>query len=203
MTVVDQTRAVIPNATVTVRGIEDATKSAAVGPAQTTGQGLATFGGLAPGRYEVRAEFPGFQPGRLADVRVRAGDNRHIIVLALQRVEQEVTVARDPQAAAAERNTLAFGSALTREQIDALSDDPEEMRRQLLEMAGGDALIRVDSFEGARAADEVADQVDPHHARPVRGREPQRRRPVHRHHHAARARRDPRRGQLAGFATAR
>jgi hypothetical protein len=38
---------------------------------------------------------------------------------------------------------------MTREQIDALSDDPEEMRRQLLEMAGGDALIRVDSFEGA------------------------------------------------------
>ena len=53
------------------------------------------------------------------------------------------------RSAAAERNTLTFGSALTREQIDALSDDPEEMRRQLLEMAGGDALIRVDSFEGA------------------------------------------------------
>jgi hypothetical protein len=149
VTVVDQTRAVVPNATVTVNGIEDATKTAIVSPGQTTGQGLATFGGLVPGRYEVRAEFPGFQPGRLADVRVRAGDNRHIIVLALQRVEQEVTVARDAQAAAAERNTLVFGSALTREQIDALSDDPEEMRRQLLEMAGGDALIRVDSFEGA------------------------------------------------------
>ena len=149
ITVVDQTRAVIPNATVTVAGIEDATKAAAIEPAQTSGQGLATIAGLMPGRYEVRAEFPGFQPGRLGDVRVRAGDNRHVIVLPLQKVEQEVTVARDAQAAAAERNTLTFGSALTREQIDALSDDPEEMRRQLLEMAGGDALIRVDSFEGA------------------------------------------------------
>jgi hypothetical protein len=149
VTVVDQTRAVIPNATITLTGIEDATKSVAVDPVQTSGQGLATIAGLTPGRYEIRAEFPGFQAGRLADVRLRAGENRHIIVLALQRVEQEVTVGRDAQAAAAERNTLAFGSALTREQIDALSDDPEEMRRQLIEMAGGDALIRVDSFEGA------------------------------------------------------
>jgi hypothetical protein len=149
VTVVDQTRAVIPNATVTVTGIEDATKAAAIDAAQTSGQGLATIAGLVPGRYEIRAEFPGFQPGRLADIRVRAGDNRHVVVLPLERVEQEVTVARDAQAAAAERNTLVFGSALTREQIDALSDDPEEMRRQLLEMAGGDALIRVDSFEGA------------------------------------------------------
>jgi hypothetical protein len=149
VTVVDQTRAVIPNATVIVTGIEDGTKAAAIAPAQTSGQGLATIAGLTPGRYEVRAEFPGFQQGRLGDVRVRAGDNRHVIVLPLQKVEQEVTVARDAQAAAAERNTLTFGSALTREQIDALSDDPEEMRRQLLEMAGGEALIRVDSFEGA------------------------------------------------------
>ena len=149
VTVVDQTRAVIPNATVTVAGVEDATRPAVVAPVQTSGQGLATVSGLAPGRYEIRAEFPGFQAGRLADVRLRAGDNRHVIILALQHVEQEVTVARDAQAAAAERNTLAFGSALTREQIDALSDDPEEMRRQLIEMAGGDALIRVDSFEGS------------------------------------------------------
>ena len=149
ITVVDQTRAVIPNATVTLAGIEDATKAAAIDPAQTSGQGLATIAGLVPGRYEVRAEFPGFQPGRLADIRVRPGDNRHIIVLPLQKVEQEVTVSRDAQAAAAERNSLTFGSALTREQIDALSDDPEEMRRQLQEMAGGDAIIRVDSFEGS------------------------------------------------------
>ncbi len=41
-----------------------------------------------------------------------------------------------------------FGSALTREQIDALSDDPAEMQRQLQEMAGTGAVMRIDSFEG-------------------------------------------------------
>ena len=43
---------------------------------------------------------------------------------------------------------MTFGSALTREQIDALSDDPDEVRRQLADMAGPGAVIRVDSFEG-------------------------------------------------------
>ena len=37
---------------------------------------------------------------------------------------------------------------LTREQIDALSDDPDELRRQLMDIAGPDAKIIVDSFEG-------------------------------------------------------
>ena len=38
---------------------------------------------------------------------------------------------------------------LTREQIDALSEDPDEARRQLEALAGPGATIRVDSFEGA------------------------------------------------------
>ena len=39
---------------------------------------------------------------------------------------------------------------MTREQIEALSDDPDEMAQQLQDMAGGNAVIRVDSFEGGR-----------------------------------------------------
>ena len=39
---------------------------------------------------------------------------------------------------------------MTREQIEALSDDPDEMAQQLQDMAGGNAIIRVDSFEGGR-----------------------------------------------------
>jgi hypothetical protein len=149
VTVVDQTRAVIPSATITVAGVEEATRSLSIAPSSTSPQGLATIAGLAPGRYEVKAEFDGFEPGVLKDVRVRPGDNRHVIVLALKKVEAEVTVGQDRQAAAADRRGAIFGSALTREQIDALSDDPEEMRRQLQEIAGGDGIIRVDSFEGA------------------------------------------------------
>jgi hypothetical protein len=149
VTVVDQTRAVIPASTVTVAGIEDATKAATIAPTPTSNQGVATISGLKPGRYSIQAEFAGFQPGVLKDVRLRAGENKHVIVLALENLQDSITVGRDAQEAAADRQST-FGSALTREQVDALSDDPDEMAKQLQEIAGGGAVLRVDSFEGAR-----------------------------------------------------
>src|SRR5437867_576432 len=150
VTVVDQTKAVIPGATVTVTGPEDATKAAVVAPAQTSPEGVATIGGLRPGRYLVQAEFAGFEPGLLREVRVRAGENKHVIVLAIKGFQDSVTVGRDAQESAADRRGGSFGSALTREQVEALSDDPDEMAKQLQDIAGGGAVLRVDSFEGGK-----------------------------------------------------
>jgi hypothetical protein len=150
VTVVDQTRAVLPGATVTVTGLEDATKVKAVEPVKTSDQGVATISGLRPGRYLIQAEFPGFDIGLLRDVRLRAGDNKHVVVLPLAGLQDSVTVSRDAQESAADRRGGAFGSALTREQVDALSDDPNEMAQQLQEIAGGGAVLRVDSFEGGK-----------------------------------------------------
>src|SRR5437867_12501477 len=81
VTVVDQSNAVLPAATVTLTGLEDATRKATLSPIQTGSNGIAAIGGLAPGRYSIQAEFPGFDSGTLKDVRLRPGDNRHIIVL--------------------------------------------------------------------------------------------------------------------------
>jgi len=147
VTVLDETRGVLPTATVTIAGVEAATKSAAIKPAQTNQQGQVTFENLTPGRYSIMAEFSGFQTRTLPDVRVRSGDNRQVIVLPLDRVQSSVTVERDRQHAASDRD-VTFGTVLTREQIEALSDDPDELRRQLLDMGGPDAKILVDSFEG-------------------------------------------------------
>jgi hypothetical protein len=146
LTVVDQTGAVIPNAIVTV---SPATEPARViGPVKSTEAGLATLEGLAPGVYEVRAEFPGFDPRVMKEVRLRAGDNRQVAILTIQNLQDEITVGRDKQAIAADPKST-FGTALTREQIEALSDDPDEMRRQILDMAP-DAVLRIDSFEGGQ-----------------------------------------------------
>ena len=149
ITVVDQTRAVLPGATVTITGLDEATKAVTRDPVKATDQGVATIA-LPPGRYLVTAEFPGFEPGVLKDVRVRSGDNRQTIVLAIQGLKDSVTVGRDKQEAAADRNSGSFGTALTREQVEALSDNPAEMAQQLQEMAGGSAVMRVDSFEGGQ-----------------------------------------------------
>jgi hypothetical protein len=151
VTVVDPSKAVIPGATVTVSGLDETTKAAGA-PVQTSTseQGVAAIGGLQPGRYAVQAVFPGFQTGTLKDIRIRAGDNKHVIVLAIEGLQDSVSVKRDAQEAAADRRGNAFGTALTREQVDALSDDPDEMAQQLQDMAGGSAVIRVDSFEGGK-----------------------------------------------------
>ncbi len=147
VTVADQTGAVIPGATVKVDGQEPATRSVATETVQTSDQGIAAIAGLVPGRYVVQAAFPGFETSVARDVRVRTGDNKQSLVLSIQKLTDEITVGRDKQDAAADAR-VTFGSALTREQIDAISDDPNEARRQLMDMAGPGAVIRVDSFEG-------------------------------------------------------
>jgi hypothetical protein len=147
VTVVDQTGAVIPNAAVSVIGLEEATKKATIAPTKSSDKGLATFEHLVPGRYSVQGEFPGFEMGLLRDIRLKAGDNKHLVVLPLAKFTEDVTVGRDKQTAGSDR-AGAFGTALTREQMEALSEDPDELARQLQSLAGPDATIRVDSFEG-------------------------------------------------------
>jgi hypothetical protein len=147
VTVLDETRGVLPGATVTLAGIDATSKSAVIAPAPTSQQGQVRFEALTPGRYSISAAFSGFQTRTLADVRIRSGENRQVLVLPIDRLQSSVTVERDRQQAASERD-VTFGTVLTREQIDALSDDPDELRRQLMDIAGPDAKILVDSFEG-------------------------------------------------------
>jgi hypothetical protein len=149
VTVVDPSNAVVAGADVTVVGVEDATKGAVIAPVQTSEDGVAVVPGLRPGRYTVQASFPGFDTRTLADVRVRNGDNKQVAVLAIARIEASLTVGQDKQEAAADRQGPSFGAALTRDQIEALSDDPATLRQQLQDMAGPGAVIRIDGFEGS------------------------------------------------------
>ena len=145
VTVVDVTGAILPGATVKVVP-EDA--SAGPRPASTSDAGVATLSGLKPGRYTITAEFSGFDAGEVTDVRLRAGDNKQQIELALTGFEDTVQVGRDAQSAAADPNGGSLSTQLTREEIEALPDDPNDLIRQLVEMAGGNAVVRVDGFNG-------------------------------------------------------
>ena len=146
VTVVDQTGAVIQNAKVTVTPSTGGTGSE---PVTTNDKGIGAVTGLAAGRYTIQAEFPGFETRILKDIQVKSGDNKHVAVLAIGGLQDSVTVSRDAREAASDRRST-FGTAMTREQIQSLSDDPDEMAQQLQDVAGGNATIRVDSFEGGR-----------------------------------------------------
>jgi hypothetical protein len=117
----------------------------------TNDRGEAVFSGLVPGRYAVRASFDGFEPQLVEDLRVRAGTTtRREVRLPIARVAEEVVVGRDARDRAFDPRGNTFTNALTREQIEALPDDPDEMEEALKQMAGPGATIRVDGFHGGK-----------------------------------------------------
>jgi hypothetical protein len=146
----DQTGAVVPGAMVQVRGAEDRTAATVRADILSDGQGMAAATDLVPGRYLVEVSFPGFDTRVIPDVRVRAGDNRRDAVLAIQKFDENVSVGRDPAAVASDPKNDRFSTVLSKDQIDALPDDPDEMERVLKEMAGPGATLRVDGFRGGK-----------------------------------------------------
>src|SRR5688572_24851691 len=144
VTVVDATGAILPGATVSV--VPEDASAGPPSPAAANGAGVATISGLKPGRYTIRAEFSGFDAGERTNVRLRAGDNKQEIELALTAFTDTIEVGRDAQSAAADPNGGSLSTQLTAEEIEALPDDPSELIRQLVEMAGGNAVVRIDGF---------------------------------------------------------
>jgi len=146
----DPSGAVIPNAIVRITGADPATSDVTIPPVTSDGQGVATATDLPAGRYAIAAEFPGFETRTLTDVRVKAGENRREITLPLEKLAQSVSVGRDAATAASDPRSDRFSNVLSKDQIDALPDDPDEMERVLKEMAGPGAVMRVDGFRGGK-----------------------------------------------------
>ncbi|MBP1603902.1 MAG: Outer rane receptor for ferrienterochelin and colicin, partial [Acidobacteria bacterium] len=151
VTVADQSGLVVPNAAVRVVPQEDQAGAEGLNPVMTGGAGVAVVGDLLEGRYTVEVEFPGFETAVVRDVRVRGGnDTRRRVTLRIQRVEEDLTVSRDRQSSALDPKGSAFSSILTREQIEALPDDPDEMEAVLKAMSPPGSVLRVDGFTGGR-----------------------------------------------------
>ncbi len=146
----DPSGAIVPGALVQVKGADDATAERSLSDLPSDGQGVAVANGLVPGKYSVEVSFPGFETRVIPDVRVRAGDNKRDVTLAIQKIDQSVSVERDPATAASDPNSDRFNSVLSKQQIDALPDDPDEMEEVLKQMAGPGSAIRVDGFRGGR-----------------------------------------------------
>ena len=140
VTVVDPSGAVIVGAHVRVA---DSTLDTGM-------RGDAEFDALAPGRYTIHVESPGFESAELRDVRVRAGDNRREVRLAIAKLAETVQVGRDARERASDPRGDAFSTVLSQQQIDELPDDPDEMEQALRDMAGPGAVLRVNGFRGGR-----------------------------------------------------
>jgi hypothetical protein len=150
ITVHDPSGAIVPGAVVRIRGAEGPAAEVTLDGLLSDGLGVAIARNLVTGKYAVEVSFPGFETKIVFDVRVRTGENRRDITLAIQKLDQSVSVGRDPATSASDPNNDRFGTVLSKQQIDALPDDPDEMEKVLTEMAGPGATIRVDGFRGGR-----------------------------------------------------
>ncbi len=108
-------------------------------------RGVATFAAIDAGAYQLTVQAAGFGSSTRS-VAVRRGVNQSTVRLSVA-LEEAIIVS---EASAAERRDNGFTQTLTQEEIDTLSDDPDEMAEQLAQMAGPGAQIFVDGFGGGR-----------------------------------------------------
>jgi hypothetical protein len=149
-TVVDPTGAVIPGAAITV-----APAGSKAPPITATSDGSGNFSitGLAPGTWTVSAAAPGFQSVHLDRIALQPGQTRNLtLTLVIQMQQQQVTVNADTPDSSPDKNGEAV--IFKGRDLDALSDDPDELTQQLEAIAGADpdagTQFYIDGFSGGR-----------------------------------------------------
>ena len=142
--VLDATGALVPHAAVRVTGIEAAGRADAdTALTFSNGEWAAR---LAPGIYAAEVTAAGFRTARLERLAIGRGLTRRTVRLTIAPIVESVSVARDRQSSALDPR--GFSTFLSREQIDALPDDPGEFSRVLRDLAPPGAIIRIDGFAG-------------------------------------------------------
>ena len=114
----------------------------------TAASGEARFPRLRAGAYSLHVEAKGFDPADLAGVTADRSDSRIEVRLEIARVHEDVQVSAGESGAPDQRD--AFTTVLTPDEIASLPDDPDEMAQMIQDMAGPDAVIRVNGFRGGR-----------------------------------------------------
>jgi hypothetical protein len=140
VTVVDQTGAALIIASVT---LVDATGTPHA--VKVDDRGVATFAGLAPGEYRLKADAEGFQSYD-APYTVKKGANQLTLKLPLAGLNEQVTVRRSED----DVRGNSFTTQLSQQEIAELPDDPDELEQVLEQMAGPGATMRVNGFTGGR-----------------------------------------------------
>ncbi|HET9531911.1 MAG TPA: TonB-dependent receptor, partial [Blastocatellia bacterium] len=116
---------------------------------ETNTRGDAQIVRLASGEYRIRIEAEGFEP-KEQTLALKPGANHIEVQMEIARLNEKVEVGQTEQEKKTDPRGDAFTNVLTREQIDRLPDDPEEMEEALRQMAGPGASLRVNGFRGGK-----------------------------------------------------
>ena len=151
--VADPTGALIPGATISIT----TSAGTAVKDTKADAAGAYAITGLTPGSYIVNATFDGFAPFASPAIPLAAGQVKRVdISMAIEVAEQSVTVTEEtPSMVSVEAGDNASAIVLKGKDLDALSDDPDELSNELTALAGPSAgpnggQIYIDGFTGGQ-----------------------------------------------------
>jgi hypothetical protein len=149
--ILDQTGALIPGAQITVT----TTKGATVGTGTASASGTYVVRGLPAGSYIVQVTIAGFAPFVSEPIPLAAGQSKSIeIKMAVETTQQQVVVTDEGgPTVSTDADANASAIVLKGSDLDALSDDPDELQNELQALAGPSAgpnggQIYIDGFTG-------------------------------------------------------
>jgi hypothetical protein len=151
--ITDPTGALIPGTQVTVT----TAAGVAAGTATADAAGGYQVRGLAAGNYVVQATYQGFAPFVSSPILLAPGQTKNVdIKMAIEAEQQQVVVSDEgaPQVSV-EAGENSNSIVLKDKDLDALSDDPDELSNELTALAGPSAgpnggQIYIDGFTGGQ-----------------------------------------------------
>lgn len=152
--VTDQSGAVVPAAAIVATGPPEIRSG--VIKATAGSDGAYSLTGLTPGAWKVSASAPQLALPQPAAITLRAGVNTLDLQLKIAASAQQVTVTDSGAPAISTESSNNAGATIIKgDDLDALSDDPEDLAADLAALAGpsagpGGASIFVDGFSGGQ-----------------------------------------------------
>jgi hypothetical protein len=149
--VMDETGAVVPGAKVTLVG-----PSGTASVTTSGNDGSYSIAGLAPGSYTVRADAPDLAQTQPVKIVLKPGMQTLNVQMKVASVTQQVTVQENAgPSVTTEPANNATALVLRGEDLQALSDDPDDLQSDLQALAGPSAgpeggEIYVDGFSGGQ-----------------------------------------------------
>ncbi|HEX8812948.1 MAG TPA: carboxypeptidase regulatory-like domain-containing protein, partial [Terracidiphilus sp.] len=150
--ITDPDGALIPGAKITINGPDG--KAVATTTADSAGN--YEVHGLKAGAYTVMATYDGFAPFQSKPLAVTAGQAKRVdIAMAIQVEQQNVVVTDDAPTVNVEASGNSNAIVLKGKDLEALSDDPDELSNELQALAGPSAgpnggQIYIDGFSGGQ-----------------------------------------------------
>ena len=147
--VTDESGAIIPGATVSLSDAKG------VQAAVARPDGTYSFPRLAAGDYTITASAPQLSFPKPANLTLRSGANTFDLQLKVTAATQQVTVQDNAGTLSTDAASNASGTVIRGADLEALSDDPEDLAADLQALAGPSAgpsggAIFVDGFSGGQ-----------------------------------------------------